>query len=311
MSDLLKGIVKNYIRPLIIPIFRFYIRYFPLSLGKKHVWSAVGSYFQYAKYPYTAKTLFGGKFSGNTVDVIQKFIYYFGIWEPALTYWIRERLKPGDIFVDVGANIGYFTVLASEMVGDDGGVVSVEASPSIFEELNRTIERNGIQNVRTLNLAVSNSVGKVGIYKSSEKNIGETSILEGRGVLEAEVDSAPLPDILLPSEKEKVRIVKIDVEGAEYFVLDGMRDLLKACPRMEVVVEINPGRLKSLGKSLEEIFEMFEREGFQAYVVHNDYSAESCLTSRKLLMPKPLNKEGFSRQTDVIFTREILEGVPS
>ena len=185
-------------------------------------------------------------------------------------------------------------------------VVSIEASPSIYRELNKTIESNCIQNVRMLNIAAADKVGKVEIYKSSERNIGETSILEGRGrILESEVDSAPLTDVLLSSEKEKVRIVKIDVEGAESFVIDGMRDLLRDCPRMEVVVEINPGRLKSLGRSLEEIVDIFEHEGFSAYAIPNDYSAASCFTSPRNLLPKPLDRNCL-RQTDVVFSREKL-----
>ena len=116
MNEIIKGLMKNYLRPPLIPVFRGYIRYFPVTAGKMTVWNAIGSYFQYAKFPFSTRTLFGGQFTGNTVDVIQRFIYYFGIWEPALTYWIRNRLKPGDVFVDVGANIGYFTVLASGLV---------------------------------------------------------------------------------------------------------------------------------------------------------------------------------------------------
>ena len=68
--------MKKHVRPFLIPVFRGYIRYFPVTSGKLAVWNAIGSYFQYARYPFSAKTLFGGAFTGNTVDVIQKFIYY-------------------------------------------------------------------------------------------------------------------------------------------------------------------------------------------------------------------------------------------
>ena len=92
-------------------------------------------------------TRFGGVMQGNTQDLIQRYLYWFGVWEPQLTCWIKSRLPPRRVFVDVGANIGYYSLLAASLVGDDGQVVAIEASPSIYRllcnnlELIRAIER--------------------------------------------------------------------------------------------------------------------------------------------------------------------------
>lgn len=300
----MREFMKSNIRPLLIPLLRGYIRYFPFAPGKKIVWrSVIGPYFQYADYPYVAETIFGGKFSGNTSDLIQRFIYYFGVWEPSLTHWLSKRLKPGDTFIDVGANIGYFSLLASSLVGEGGKVLSIEASPSIFGRLKDNLERNGARNVRALNVAVSNRGGKLSIYRAPMGNIGETSIFQGDGKeFECEVDAMPLENILAHEERKNLGVVKIDVEGAEYLVLDGMRNLIHECADLDVVVEINAHRLKEHGRTPADLFGLFESEGYKAYSIENSYDPLSYLSSARGSDPAPL-RGGPTEQVDVIFTR--------
>ena len=81
-----------------------------------------------------------------------RFLYYFGMWEPNLTHWITERLKDGDVFVDVGANVGYFSLLASTLVGS-GHVVAVEPTPRAFDMLEESLRRSHATNVRAVNAA--------------------------------------------------------------------------------------------------------------------------------------------------------------
>ncbi|SCF63177.1 hypothetical protein GA0115259_100393 [Streptomyces sp. MnatMP-M17] len=71
------------------------------------------------------RSRFGARFAVDTQDLIQRYIYLFGVWEPHMTRWLRGRLEPGDTFVDVGANIGYYSVLASQLVGDGVKVVAI------------------------------------------------------------------------------------------------------------------------------------------------------------------------------------------
>lgn len=312
MKTILINIMKKSIRPSLIPLFRNYIRYFPIYGGKRFVWQKfVDPYMGCADHEFVATTKFGGIIAGNTMDLIQRYIYYFGIWEPTVTDWIRRCLKPGDIFVDVGANIGYYTILASFIVGDQGRVVAVEASPCIFDNLKRNIERNRIRNTRALNLAVSDHAGKVQIFGGGEGNIGETSILPQDGSkFETEVDSATLDSIPFEEEKKRIRLVKIDVEGAECFVADGMHQLLDECPRMDVVIEIDPARLETQGRTAEDIFNIFEQAGYRAYSLENDYSALWYLTPRRAATPVPIVGP-IRTQTEVVFTKDRLEDSPS
>lgn len=83
----------------------------------------------------------------DTRDFIQRRVFYFNIYEPNLTYYILSRVRSGDHVVDVGANVGYMTLLLSSIVGEIGKVVAIEASPSTFSLLSRNLELNNTQNV--------------------------------------------------------------------------------------------------------------------------------------------------------------------
>lgn len=72
---------------------------------------------------------FGGRFTVTTSDIVQRYLYTFGAWEPHLSAWIACRLTPGDTFVDVGANIGYYTMLTSHLVGPTRHVAAIEPVP--------------------------------------------------------------------------------------------------------------------------------------------------------------------------------------
>src|SRR5438309_5965145 len=89
-----------------------------------------------------------GVFVGRTADMLSLYVLAFGVWEPHLSAFIRGRLGDGDVFVDVGANAGWYTLLGSRAVGVGGVVVAIEASSVIAERLRRQISENNLANVR-------------------------------------------------------------------------------------------------------------------------------------------------------------------
>src|SRR6476619_7171728 len=109
-----------------------YIRRSPFKYKKAGVYTHVvePNLFRHLRNTET-RTERGGRIFVSGQDVIQRYIYSFGVWEPALTNFVKTRLRAGDTFIDVGANIGYYALLASGLVGASGTVVSIEASPSI------------------------------------------------------------------------------------------------------------------------------------------------------------------------------------
>src|SRR5262245_12901971 len=229
MLSLLKSCAKK-IRPLfvpiLVPIIRYPIRYSGHETIKWLLWRwLVVPFFQYASYNYVAKTAFDSAISGNTSDMIQRYIYYFGVWEPNLTQFLNHNLKDGDVFVDVGAHIGYFTLQASKLVGKSGKVVAIEASPKAHAKLIENIERERATNIEALNIAVSDKEETLKIFLAPI-NTGETSILPAKDyTCECEVTAKPLSAIIPRHEISKVRLIKIDVEGAEWFVVSGLRPL--------------------------------------------------------------------------------------
>src|SRR5207302_8172950 len=133
---------------------RGYIRHTPLAKGRAYLYAHyVDPYFARYSIDFAAPTVLGSKVAGNTRDIVQREIYTFGVYDPHLTDWIRRSLAPGDTFIDVGANSGYFTLLASKLVGESGEVVAKEPCTTIIGILKRNLAINNATNVHTVNAA--------------------------------------------------------------------------------------------------------------------------------------------------------------
>jgi len=254
-------------------------------------------------------TVFGSKIAGDTRDIIQQYIYYFGVWEPHLTRWIVRRLAPGDAFIDVGANIGYYSLLASRLVGECGSVVAIEASPETFKVLQHNLAFNRVRNVRAVNMAAFHSKTIIKVFRGSEYEVGHTTVIEQEGLkrrfeVECEINAAPLSAVLSREEMQNARLIKIDVEGAEWSVLEGMRPLLNSGrPDLEIMVEVNPACLVQQGKRTEDLLSILLDAGFYAYRLENDYSALSYLPPCIEARPTRI-RNAIQCCTDVVFSHQ-------
>lgn len=264
-------------------------------------------------------TRHGTRLRCDARDLIQRSLMCFGIWEPELTGFLSRRLRPGDLFVDVGANIGYYTVLAARIVGPHGGCVSIEASPTIHRLLERNVALNRLRNVRTINMAASDRCKEVRIYLGAETNIGASTLRAERGYTRFEtVQAAPLTAMLTPEEIRRARVVKIDVEGAEQEVLDSLFERIDEFPLDAVfVVELAPTTLRENGSSLAAQVARFEAQGFTAWLLeieHPDFDYLEYSPYGVHGTPIPLDALTFSQRetvearsfVDVVFCREAL-----
>jgi len=304
--------VTPLLRRAVTSVLRGYVRYFPFAPGKRFLWTRViEPRFAWQSHDFVASTLYGSRMAGNTKELLQQYIYYFGVWEPQLTCLIKRRLKPGDTFVDVGANIGHFSLLASRLVGNGGRVVAIEASPTTFRALQENIYRNRADNVRAVNMAVSDSRGMVKVFRGPESHIGLATTLpalaaERECEPEADIPAAPLTDILDAEEFRNARLVKIDVEGMEWAVVAGMKSLLESGRAdLEVTVEVDPDSLAKQGREPGEILRTFEQYGFYGYELENDYSATSYLRPserRPVRLVNPVDST-----VDLVFSRTSAE----
>jgi FkbM family methyltransferase len=286
-----------------------YLRHFPLSRGKLAVWNRiVRPYFIWRSIDLTARTRFGAKFAVRFPDLIQVYIFFFGVWEPRLSRFLLGRLKKGDVFVDVGANIGYYALLASRRVGPSGKVYAIEAAPSIFAMLERNLEVNRAGNVVSFNMAVTDSAKDVPIYLHSEANLSATTTIpylaENRGAeLVATVQGARLDEIVGSEALRSARIIKIDIEGAEWEVVRSLRDVLPTLSmETEIVIEAHEGAIRQSGGTAEAFLQIFADAGFSPFVIPNEYGVPFYIADVPESDFLPL-RDGSFGQIDLLFRR--------
>lgn len=303
--------VKDAIIRFSRPIVRAGVRYCPLLQVRRILWDRCAKpMYAWRPYWFTTTTTFGAAISGNTGDLIPSHLYYFGLWEPAISAWIASRLRAGDTFVDVGSNIGYFSLLAANRVGRKGKIVSIEACPTVYDSLERNCSLNAYGNIRTVHVAVSDRAGTVTLYRGPEKNSGAATIItDGNATGGTTVAALPLPDILKPEECESLRLIKVDVEGAEYLVLSGALPLLKSAgSQLEVVVELHPGLLSKQGRSVDDVFALMKSAGFQAYSFGGDSSDDSYFRPVRVQRPHRVYHTSEVAET-VVFSHSDLDSI--
>src|SRR5260370_37176667 len=164
---------------------------------------------------------------------------------------LQRLLRPGDCFVDVGANVGTLSLAAARTVGEQGHVIAIEAHPRICRYLIENIILNGFTNVQVIHSAVGNVTAHV--YLSNRRSDDQNSVSQA-GIC---VPMRPLDDLLAP---RKVRLLKIDVEGFEYMVLQGAKSLL---PNTDFVqFESWEERSKKYGYSTQDVVRLLGSYGF-------------------------------------------------
>lgn len=255
-----------------------------------------------ARKPFERALGDGLVFRANSQDFLPAVVLAFGTWEPVLTSFLHRRLGPGRVFVDVGANLGWFTIHAARWLGESGTVVAIEAAPDLFEELTHQVVLNRLENVRTINEAVGEGRGWVRIQPGPREHTGLTRVVAESGPGEGRLRAQSLPDMLTTDEIARCRAIKIDVEGAEYEVVRGMRPMLdRLPPDVEFIVEVGPARASS-HLDVPKLFEAFAGNGFTAYEIPNSYSVKE--------WRDPQFPEGLKRITtlpteecDVVFSR--------
>ena len=154
--------------------------------------------------------------------------------------------KKNDIVIDVGAHLGRYTIISANIVGDEGKVVALEASPLVFEKLKRNIELNKLSNTTSMNYAVYSKKTKVKLFFPNEefKDTVYNSVMSNRSQNIGKfvnVDANTLDNIIdsIGIQEEQVNWIKIDVEGAELEVLRGSTHILSKSKNISLLIEIH------------------------------------------------------------------------
>jgi FkbM family methyltransferase len=158
-------------------------------------------------------------------------------YEPHVTHAMKELLRPGDVFVDIGANIGFFTNLAARLVGSDGFVLAVEPMDKNVQLILRSLERNGFAHVRVLACAASDREGRVAMRTDPGTSNGQAVATGMAGQRTLYAQTLRLDDV--SRDLTRIDLVKLDIEGFELLAWRGFRDGL-ARHRPRVLTEFHP-----------------------------------------------------------------------
>ena len=166
-------------------------------------------------------------------------------YEPVVRHVFRRALREGDVCVDVGANVGFMTLLAAGLVGPTGKVYAFEAMPPTVKTLRENVSLNGLDQVTIVDKACWDAPGEATIHEFDQRDAGSASLAElaGETVTRSHtVETVRLDDVV----DAPVRLIKLDVEGAELYVLKGGEKLLTQS-RPDVLIELNRPAAMSFG----------------------------------------------------------------
>ncbi len=218
--------------------------------------------------PIIVKTTEGFIMIVNPYEFVGRHIFIEGVYEQDCTNLFSSLIHPGDCVLDIGANIGYFTLLASELVGIGGKVFAFEASPQIMQLLETNVRLNSAGNIVLHEKAVSDRCGVVDFHTSSIDNLGLSSMrhLE-EAATKAEVPSVTIDSIM--TELPTIRLVKIDVEGAEFLVLKGMSRLIER-DKPYIILELTDAFLRQMGSDAAMVCDFLGACNYSLYRLYGE-----------------------------------------
>jgi FkbM family methyltransferase len=243
---------------------RWYLTRFPLQKGKWHIWTMIQSMLDRSPAEVEVRVREGWTMRLTLSEEVDRLIYFWGAYEPNESWIIQQVLRDGDTFVDIGANIGYFTLLGSRCVGSYGRVIAFEACPDTASRLAGNLERNNVENVIVHAVALGDQDRMVRIGRIYAQNAGMNTLrCEGRALESWQVPMRRLDDIL--EGTESIRLVKMDIEGAELMALRGFERGLRAPDAPDILCEVTDRYLRDLGGCAEDLMQVMRDCGYSAF----------------------------------------------
>ena len=195
-----------------------------------------------------------------------------GVWEEQMTKLFQSIAKEGMVVVDLGANIGYYTLIAAKLVGEKGKVFAFEPEPDNYALLVRNIEENEYKNVCIpVPKAVSNRTGTMKLfldpYSKGNHTIGPQVYDSQNTWGHILVDVTTLDKFFEKYNDSKIDVIKLDVEGAEEEAFDGMTNIVKKDDDLKIFAELYPVGLRSFGSSPESFLNKLIAHGFKLHII--------------------------------------------
>lgn len=211
---------------------------------------------------------------------IDNHIYWFGEFEPDVGNYLKLNIKIGAKCIDIGGHIGYFTLLMSQLCGSTGKVYTFEPEPCNFAALKYNLDLNNVNNVVPIEAALTNQETLIDFllaktddkYGSAVHSCFQTDHTSNNVI---KVKSMTWDKFAKNSNITKIDFIKIDCEGGEILVLEGMCDLLKHS-KATLIIEVSPPYLAMQGKSVQELKAFLESFGYQGYKLFKNGVVKKC-----------------------------------
>ena len=212
--------------------------------------------------------------------------------EKTIVNLVKNEIKKGDVVIDIGAHIGYYTVLFAKLVGPEGKVFAFEASPTNFEILKKNISVNGYKNVILNNKAVSDKNGKLTLYitgRTSTENFlfkPENFTNSSKIKQTVEIDSITLDDYFQDFDGE-INFLKMDISGAEPRVMKGMSSILNKNNSLKIQQEWWPNAIRTHGFEPDSHLKVLTEMGYKIYEIDGANNKLNVATIEELMKKYP------------------------
>ena len=235
---------------------------------------------------------FNLKFKIKVKDVVGRHIYKYQAHETELSNWVIKNINKleGDILLDIGANIGWYSILFYKSSSSKFRIIAFEPDDINFNILKQNLKLNNIENVEPHNIALSEFSGKARLYRYGDSNLGRHSMLPINGKKKGgviEVNTVNLDDFLKEKRlnDNKIKILKIDIEGYEYIALSKAKNTLKNCST--VICEYSPVLMRKNNISPKKLIYLLNDSGLKPYILKMNklkkISKEELLSTEKVL----------------------------
>ncbi len=206
----------------------------------------------------------------NPADAAVSGQLALGVYENFESDFFRSQIKEGMTIVDLGANIGYYTLIAAQHTGAGGKVLAYEPEPENYALLVKNIKSNGLIHVTPIKTAISNSSGTQKLYLT-EDNKGTHSLVDNRQTGNSiTVETDTLDNSLIIHNSPAIDVLKMDIEGAELLALEGMKKTITRSPNLIIFTEFYPKGIARFGRSPREFLDTLNQYNFSLSIIDED-----------------------------------------
>jgi len=197
-------------------------------------------------------------------------LYTTGIWEKNEAACFMKHIHSGMIVIDIGANVGYYSLLAAEKVGVSGRVFAFEPEPSRHGLLEKNIQADGCKQVVSVQKAISNKTGTARLYLDPRHNPGDHRLYDSNDGRDSIVVETVRLDDFFKDKDSPIHSIKMDIQGAEMAALEGMGDIIKRKDELIILTEFWPEGMRRCGFSPIEFLNTLVAKGFHLHIVADE-----------------------------------------